>query len=72
MTLVFLSAAAAAGAWAVAGAQEGSLPGGTVLLVSSVIALGLAGAHLRECLRLVRMAAREAYWEWQREVRPRL
>ena len=70
--LAFLTAAIAAGVWAVAATQEGSLPGGTVLFVAAATALFLAALHGRECLRLRRMARTEAHWDAIRMIRPRL
>ena len=63
MALVFFFAAFAAGAWAVASAISGGMLGGIALFLAAAIALLLSAAHLRECLRVSRLAFREMEWE---------
>jgi ABC-type transport system involved in cytochrome bd biosynthesis fused ATPase/permease subunit len=63
MALVFFFAAFAAGAWAMMAALSGGMLGGTALGVAAIIALLLSAAHLRECLRVSRLAFREMEWE---------
>jgi hypothetical protein len=72
MGAMFLTAAIAAGVWAVAALQSGTLPGGTALIVGAAIALCLAWTHGREAMRLRRMCRTEAYWENLRSIRPRI
>ena len=72
MALMFLSAAIAAGVWAVATLQSGNVSGGTALVAGAAIALFLSLAHSRETIRLARLSNIEARWEWERGIRPRI
>lgn len=62
MGLLFFFAAIAAGAWAVMAAYSGGMLGGTALGLAAIIALFLCGAHVRECLRVSKLAFKEMEW----------
>lgn len=52
-----------------------TLPEASGMVLAAVLAaagLCACGGMLREAWRLLRLSEREAVWEWQREVRPRL
>ena len=72
MAILFLTAGVAAGVWAVAAAQAGTLPGGTALTMAAVIALSLAATRIKEAIRTARLSDREARWDWERGIRPRI
>lgn len=62
MALVFFFAGMAAGVWAVVAAQWGT-PGGGFLIAAAATAVLFCGIHLRECVRVARLAMREMEWE---------
>ena len=68
---LLLSVAIAGCVWSVALVDP--LPSGGVLAAAiGVTGLFYAGALVREACRLAYMARREARWEWERSIRPRI
>lgn len=63
MACLFFFAALAAASWAVASAISGGMLGCIALFLAAAIALLLSAVHLRECLRVSRLAFREMEWE---------
>jgi fatty acid desaturase len=72
VAFAFLALGTAAGCWAVAAFQSGTLPGGTALIAGAVTAFAAAVHHTREAARRHRMAATELHWDTIRSIRPRL
>lgn len=72
MALLFVAAAVAAGVWSLVMERCGEGALGLLLLAAAAVAFFLAGLHGREWLRVQRLAAVEARWEWLRAVRPRI
>lgn len=72
MCLLFLSAATAAGVWAVAVMQADWLLGGTGLFALAAASLCAALCHGRECWRCLNIAERESLHEMRNSIRPRI
>lgn len=68
---MIFTASVAGCAWSVALLEP--LPSGGMLAAAiGVAGLGYAGCMVREAVRLLRLSGKEARWEWQASIRPKL
>ena len=71
LALMVFSVSVAGCVWSVALVDP--LPSGGMLAAAiGVTGLCYAAAMLREAVRLLRLSGREARWEWQASIRPKL